>query len=150
MKIMNHNFWSMVFLLALTFSLSGELLGQGMCNVKTFQLNKIIGRVVSDGPNGVEPIEKAKIELRKVNKKQPLVLTLLTNKEGYFEINKIKDGKYVVSISKSEWRFVDYYFGVDKFKNTNSTEQESLLVIQLGVSPIEPCGGGFVKLENKQ
>jgi 5-hydroxyisourate hydrolase-like protein (transthyretin family) len=148
MKIMKLKFFSMIFLLVLTFSLSGELFGQGMCNVKTFQLNKIKGRVVSDGPNGIEPIEKAKIELRKVNKNQSLVLTLLTNKEGYFEINKIKNGKYVVSISKSEWRFVDYYFGVDKFKNTDNAEQEGLLTIQLGVSPIEPCGGGFVKLEN--
>lgn len=136
-------------LLDLVFLSSTQLFGQGMCDVKSFQMSKIKGRVVSDGPNGPEPIENAKIELRKINKnkKDSLVSTFQTDKDGYFEVNKIKNGIYSITISKREWKFFDYYFTVTKIKSSNNAETKGLLTIQLGVSPIEPCGGGSVKLE---
>jgi hypothetical protein len=119
--------------------------GQSLCDVKAFRVNSVKGRVVSDSRKGLEPIENAQVVLRTIDGREDVIKTVLAGQDGSFEINGIKDGKYSVTVSKRDWKFVDYYFTVNK---KNRAPSGVSLLIRLGVSALEPCGGGSVRAES--
>lgn len=133
-------------LLVFLGAFSSTMNGQSMCDLKFFKLDRLNGRVVSDGPRGLEPIEGALVELKTTGKKETTVETLKTDRLGVFDFPRIKNGKYVVFVSNKAARFFDFYFVVEKTSKADPRTRADLIV-RLGVSPIEPCGGGSVTLE---
>lgn len=143
---MKYKFLRVLFSIIFIFLINGISFGQGICDVKTFNVNKLIGKVIADGPKGEEPVEKAKIELRKVNKSNTLIRVVLTDVDGNFEVGKIKPGEYSITVSKKEWRILDYLVVVNVSKKKSEVGIKGILLIRLGFDLLKPCGGGGVKL----
>lgn len=125
-----------------------DVLAQGLCEPYHFRIDKIKGRVVSDGPKGDEPIPNAKIELRRIkdNLKIEVIKTVFSSNEGFFDLGKIKKGKYQIAVSQEELNFIDFFFGITRAERKKILKNEEYLYIKLGVSVLKPCGGGKAKL----
>src|SRR5882724_5514933 len=82
---------------------------QGLCDLKTFRVDRIKGKVVSEGPKGNEPIQNAKVELWRIGGlgyEDVLSGSALTNMDGLFEIIGARDGRYRLEVSKPNSGFV--------------------------------------------
>ena len=117
---------------------------QGLCDVYDLQFNRIRGKVLSDGPQGDEPILNAKIELRRTDKdsKVTIIKTVFSDKYGYFDFGMVQKGKYLLAISQEDLQFVNFFTAVKIIKEKKKLEKERALHIRLGVSVLKPCGGG--------
>lgn len=117
---------------------------QGICDVYDFRIDTIKGRVISNSPNGDEPIPKAKIELRRISDDLEIIVikTVFSNENGFFEIDAVPKGEYQLAVSQEELRFIHFFIGINVVKKKNRSKREKSLIIKLGVSVIKPCGGG--------
>jgi hypothetical protein len=125
-------------------------LAQGICDYIVFRVETIKGRVVSNGPNGYEPIPQAKVELWHTggaDKDDTLIASTLSGDNGYFEINNIKKGLYRLHVSTSLRGFFDNFAGVKIVKKVKDSEKGKLIVFRLGVEVLKPCGGGDIFLQ---
>ena len=126
--------------------LSGEsALAQGICDVKSFRLNKLKGEVVSAGSRGFEPIAQAKVELWRLggeDEDDTLLATTFSDEKGSFEISDTKEGRYRLEVSKWESGFVRYFAEVTVVKKVKESDRGRQLIVRLGVEALKPCGGG--------
>jgi hypothetical protein len=127
--------------------LANTSFAQGLCDIKSFALDKIKGKVVSDGPHGYEPIDQAKVELWRVGREDDvLVVSTSSDVAGFFELNNIKRGRYRLQISKWDAGFVMNFAVVNVVKRVKKSDKGKLLLFRLGVEVIKPCGGGEIFL----
>jgi hypothetical protein len=143
-----------ILLLLLYFvSSAGPSLAQGICDVKSFRLDKVRGKVVSDGPKGYEPIIRAKVELWRIggeDEDDVLVASTSSDERGLFEINNMKKGLYRLEVSKWESGFARYVAVVKVVKKVKGPESRKRLVFRLGAEVLKPCGGGDASLVREQ
>lgn len=132
------------------FSLSAiSTRSQGLCDLKTFRLDRITGNVVSEGPKGNEPIRNAKVELWRIGAlghEDVLVASTSTNEDGLFEMVGVKEGHYRLEVSKPNSGFVRNFAGVKLVKSPKVSEARKVIQFRLGVESLKPCGGGDVYL----
>jgi hypothetical protein len=118
---------------------------QGICNVKAFRLENIKGKVVAQGNGNDDPVAQAKVELRSYGGTERLISSIETQDDGSFEFQHVKPGTYWVIAWKAPY-FLKYAVKLKIVRKLKRSEQSSQLVIKLGAKPLEPCGGGDVKL----
>jgi hypothetical protein len=120
---------------------------QGLCDVKDIRLYEVKGKVVSEGPNGVEPIAKAKVKLWLIGKEDDdkMVKDILSDSNGFFEISNLEKGFYRLEISYDPG-FVRFSTGLKILKKTKRSRKDKQLLIRLGVDTFKPCGGGEATL----
>lgn len=138
-----------LFLVLIMAFLEVSAYAQGICDYKEFRLERIKGRVISNGPKGYEPISQAKVELWRVgvsDKEDKLIISAMSDEDGYFEIDNIKDGVYRLNVSTTTKGFFSNFAGIKIVKKAKKTERKKLLVFRLGVEALKPCGGGEVFL----
>jgi hypothetical protein len=155
----NKSIMTSMFLLILCLALSIlPSFAQGMCDYKEFRFETIKGRVMvkgivkPDGSSVDEPLAQAKVELWRTagvdndNENDALIASTLSDENGYFEINNIKEGLYRLDASKLENGFVRNFVGIKILKKVKKSESGKQLMFRLGVEVLKPCGGGEVSL----
>lgn len=141
----------MILILAVVLVSFNTCFSQGICEWTNFKLDRIKGRVVSDGPHGDEPIADAKVQLWRIHDSgDVLAASASTDENGVFELRRMKSGQYRLEVSKSTSPFVRNYVGVRVVKRVNEPNGGSWLVFHLGIASLEPCGGGRVALVANQ
>jgi hypothetical protein len=130
------------FFLMLFFALAVDSsFAQAMCDIKTFRLDKVKGKVISNAPKGYEPIPQAKVELWRISKADEddsLITSIVSDENGLFEIGSIKRGLYRLEVSKYESGFMRHSSAI---KIVRESGKGKLLMIRLGVSQSwEGCG----------
>ena len=107
--------------------------GQAICPITTLKIGGIKGKVLWNDKTAA-PITKTKVELKRLDEAQSLVTSILTDENGFFEINNLKKGKYGLDV----WLYVDekpyfVYRVALKITKSNETKSNSLLVVKLGL-----------------
>jgi hypothetical protein len=123
---------------------------QPMCDLKRFRLDKIQGKVVSNGPKGYEPIPQSKIELWRIGSADVddlLIASTVSDENGLFKISPVKRGFYRLEVTNWELGFQRHYSVIKIAKGAGKEKQ---LLIRLGVGMLswESCGDAAL-LKNK-
>lgn len=132
-----------LFFLMLYFVLAVDSsFAQAMCDIKTFRISNVKGKVVSNGPNGYEPIKQAKVELwliGKADEDDSLTTSIVSDENGLFEMAHIKRGLYRLEASKYESGFMRHSSAI---RIVRESGKGKMLLVRLGVSPMgwEGCG----------
>jgi hypothetical protein len=121
----------LLILVTLTLHTSGH--AQGICPIITLKVNRISGKILWNDKNA-QPITKTKVELKRLDEKESLTASTITNDLGFFEINNIKTGKYGLDVllSVDEKPYFVYRIAL-KVKKSNATKSESIIALKLGL-----------------
>lgn len=124
---------------------SCKVIAQGICTPPSFVINKLQGYVVYKFEGKEEPVENSKIEVYKASDKyaENLITSTVTNIDGYFALDNIPDGKYLLVTRHSA--FVHFYV---RIKITKNHLLGKSLIVYPGSDVLKPCGGGAANLSS--
>jgi hypothetical protein len=114
-------------------------LAQGTCNIKTFRIERVKGQVVYKVRD--EIVANANVELRRYGSGEALISSTETDTRGTFEIQNVRPGTYWLFAWKSPY-LLKYAVKLNVVRTANRTRSTKPILIKLGASPLEPCGGG--------
>ncbi len=127
--------------LALLFALSGtgfRVDGQDICVISQKTVRRISGVVSFISEDAVT--NRANVKLRSRAGEQQDIFETKTDAEGRFEIPRVPNGKYILIVSREN--AVTLFIPV----KLRTHASPSKLVITLGATTDEVCGGGEVRL----
>ncbi|MCM3870169.1 MAG: carboxypeptidase-like regulatory domain-containing protein [Pyrinomonadaceae bacterium] len=114
-------------------------LAQGTCNIKTFRIERVKGQVVYKVHD--EIVANASVELRRHGGDEALISSTETDARGTFEILNVRPGTYWLFAWKSP-HLLKYAVKLNVVRSGKGTRSMKPILIKLGASPLEPCGGG--------
>jgi hypothetical protein len=126
--------FAVAFLLGSSASSS---LAQGICNIQTFRVTHVKGKVVYKVHD--EVVANATVELRSYGSNATLLSSTTTDSNGLFQFQNVRAGVYWLIASKVN--LAKYPLILKVVRSGNNSHSKGVL-IRLGASPLEPCGGG--------
>ena len=140
----SNNILMLLFFLLLFVTDSMRGFAQGTCPITMLTVAGIKGKVVSQGINEV-PVVGTKVELFRLND-DVLVESVLTDKEGFFKIKNVKNGKYRLLV----WFTIkgETYLKYNVILRVAKSEKENnqVVYIRLGID----CFDSDAKLINEK
>ncbi len=116
-----------------TFSSSSSY-AQEMCNLVKLKVGKIKGKVVTNDDE-LYPFSSSQVKLFKVNNRDVLISSTITDKNGFFEIENIDKGEYrlvVWATTEKGLTLFTYDVIIRVDKNNIDKETNQLIYVKLG------------------
>lgn len=136
--------WILLFLIIFLGGIlsNSPVFAQDMCHLIELKVHKVKGRVISNDEEN-NPISSTKVELYKVFDNKSLIDSTITDKNGFFEIDNVKEGEYGLRV----WATVEgnTFFKYDlilKVIKSNKKKPSKTIIVQLGVD----CHSSSTKL----
>ena len=133
-KISGMFFYLLLFFFFLVVCVTPNL-AQGICPLPSLRVDSVKGKVVTQGKNEDEPLSQAKVELRRLDDKETLVASTVTDNGGLFEITSSPKGKYrlVIWFSVNNQLYFKYYIKLNVVKRVKKPKEKMSILVKLGV-----------------
>ena len=119
--------------LLIIFSSSSSY-AQSMCNLIQLKVDEIKGRVVTNDDDPY-PFSSTQVKLFKVNNRDVLIGSAITDKDGFFEIKNVNKGEYrlvVWATTEKGLTLFTYDVIIKVAKNKKDEETNELIYVKLG------------------
>jgi hypothetical protein len=123
-------------LLLLTFASNGK--GQGICVIPTMTVSSVKGKVLSKQGG----VPQSSVELRDWKDQSRALVKVLTDVDGNFEIKDIKNGRYLLIISRRLFSSLHIPIKIESKRKGKG----KLLLAHIAPDYMEPCSEGGVEL----
>lgn len=134
--------------LLLIVFLAGASIGQGVCEASFIDANEISGSVRASRGSGnaiLPGIQINLIEIGSGEKDDKLLASVISTRNGKFNFANIASGKYRIEATDPKDFFVRLSANIRLRSRRVVSSSDGVLSIEMGVSPLKPCGGGIVR-----
>ena len=118
-------------------------IAQGVCIAAKLKVTKISGQVVFASAKVEEPIPGAIIELSEDNEYGLTIERATADVSGHFDFQNIRPGKYKLTAGAPQLHTLVVRLQVTK----SSQRPRRYILIVLGAKTLEPCGGGYARIQ---
>ena len=118
-------------------------IAQGVCIAARLKVTKIAGQVIFPSAKGEEPIPDAVIELSEDNDYGRTIERATADVSGHFDFQNVRPGKYKVTVTAPHLHTLIVRLQVAK----SSRKPRRYIRIVLGAKTLEPCGGGYARIQ---
>jgi hypothetical protein len=134
-----------ILLIAIMFMLQSIMtFAFDICVYDTLKIAALRGRVVyASNTAESDPVSNAVIKLHKDDYRGRVVAKVLTDKEGRFNIGKVKDGNYTVYVEAPE-NVSNIWFPIQLKRGNQTKANETEVIITLGLG-LAGCRGSFAQ-----
>jgi hypothetical protein len=123
--------------------LSGVAIGQSVCEAGPIKLDKMDGVIRATDDLGKGALSEFDVKLWKARqtRKKPVASTK-SGVNGHFRFPDVSNGDYRIEVVDPKGVFIRIFANLQLYRRKIKPSSEMILLVTMGVAPLEPCGGG--------